>query len=234
MGSLRDLVLTVFILGLLPAVLARPWWGILLWTWVGLMNPHKMTWGFAYNFPFAMIIAIVTLVAVFISREPKKLPLTPPVVLLIFFILWMTVTTILYALYPDLAWIKWEKVIKIQAFIFLTLMVMQSEQRIRALVLVATLSIAFFGIKGGIYTIAQGRRRHGARPGRRIHLREHRDRAGAGGHAAPDALAAAANRAALAAHRRDRLHDPHRGLDPRARIRAADCSRCSPWRSSSG
>jgi len=156
MGSLRDLVLTVFILGMLPAVLARPWWGILLWTWVGLMNPHKMTWGFAYSFPFAMIIAIVTLLAIFISREPKKLPLTAPVAMLIIFNVWLTITTILYALYPDIAWIKWEKVIKIQAFIFLTMMVMQSEQRIRALVLVATLSIAFFGIKGGIYTIAKG------------------------------------------------------------------------------
>src|SRR5690606_35431041 len=47
-------------------------------------------------------------------------------------------------------------VIKIQVFIFLTMMVMQSEQRIRALVAVATLSIAFFGIKGGVYTIAKG------------------------------------------------------------------------------
>ena len=156
MGSLRDIVLTVFILGLLPAVLMRPWWGILLWTWVGLMNPHKMTWSFAYNFPFAMIIAIVTIFAIFISREPKKLPLTPPVVLLILFNVWMAVTTILFALYPEYAWPKLEKVIKIQLFIFLTMIVMQSEQRIRALVLVATLSIAFFGIKGGIYTIAKG------------------------------------------------------------------------------
>ena len=156
MGSLRDLVLTTFILGLLPAVLMRPWWGILLWTWVGLMNPHKMTWGFAYSFPFAMIIGVVTIFAILISREPKKLPLSPPVVILIAFNVWLTITTILFALYPEYAWPKWEKVIKIQIFIFLTLMVMQSEQRIRALVLVATLSIAFFGIKGGIYTIAKG------------------------------------------------------------------------------
>lgn len=156
MLSLRDLVLTAFIFGLLPAVLFRPHWGILLWTWVGLMNPHKMTWGFAYDFPFALIIAIVTTVAVLISREPKKLPLTPPVVILLLLVLWMTITTVFFSLFPDSAWPKWEKVMKIQFFIFLTLIVMQSEQRIRALVLVATLSIAFFGIKGGIYTIGRG------------------------------------------------------------------------------
>jgi len=71
-------------------------------------------------------------------------------------VLWMTITTVAFSLFPNEAWPKWEKVIKIQFFIFLTLIVMQSEQRVRALVLVATLSIAFFGIKGGVYTIAHG------------------------------------------------------------------------------
>jgi len=156
MPSFRDLALTAFIFGLLPVVLFRPHWGILLWTWVGLMNPHKMTWGFAYNFPFAMIIAVVTVLGILISKEPKKLPLTPPVVVLLLLVLWMTITTVSFSLFPNEAWPKWEKVIKIQFFIFLTLIVMQSEQRVRALVLVATLSIAFFGIKGGVYTIAHG------------------------------------------------------------------------------
>jgi len=68
----------------------------------------------------------------------------------------MTVTTVVFSLYPGLAWEKWDKVIKIQLFIFLTLMMMQSEDRIRSLVLVATLSIAYFGIKGGVYTILKG------------------------------------------------------------------------------
>ncbi|MGH9548729.1 MAG: putative O-glycosylation ligase, exosortase A system-associated, partial [Terriglobales bacterium] len=156
MLSIRDIVLTAFILGLLPAVLVRPHWGILLWTWVGLMNPHKMTWGFAYNFPFAMIIGVVTIFAILISKEPKKLPLAPPIVILLLLVLWMTITTVFFSLFPDLAWPKWEKVMKIQVFILLTLIVMQSEERIRSLVLVATLSIAYFGIKGGLYTIAHG------------------------------------------------------------------------------
>jgi probable O-glycosylation ligase (exosortase A-associated) len=78
------------------------------------------------------------------------------VVILLLLVVWMTITTVFFSLFPDSAWPKWEKVMKIQCFIFLTLIVMQSEQRIRGLVLVATLSIAFFGIKGGIYTIAHG------------------------------------------------------------------------------
>ena len=52
---MRDIALTTVIFGLLPFVFARPWFGILLWTWVGLMNPHKLTFGFAYNLPFAEV-----------------------------------------------------------------------------------------------------------------------------------------------------------------------------------
>jgi probable O-glycosylation ligase (exosortase A-associated) len=156
MFSYRDVGLSIFILGVLPFVLRRPEWGILLWTWIGLMNPHKMAWGFARDIPWALIVAVVTLVAIFISREPKRLPLKSPVVLQIVFVLWMTITTVLFALYPELAWEKWDKVVKIHFFIILTMMMMQTEQRIRLLVLVATVSIAFFGIKGGIYTIAKG------------------------------------------------------------------------------
>jgi len=141
---------------MLPVVLSRPDVGILLWTWVGLMNPHKLTWDFAYNFPFAMIIAAVTGVAILISKEPKKLPLSPPVKVLMLLVVWMTITTMFFSLFPGEAWPKWEKVMKIQLFIFLTLIVMQSEQRVRALVLVSTLSIAYFGIKGGVYTIIRG------------------------------------------------------------------------------
>ncbi len=67
----------------------------------------------------------------------------------------MVVTTF-YALFPADAWSQLEKVAKIQLFIFLTILVMQSRERIKALVWVSTLSIAYFGIKGGVYTIMKG------------------------------------------------------------------------------
>jgi len=47
-------------------------------------------------------------------------------------------------------------VAKIQLFIFLKIMVMQTRERIEALVWVSALSIAFFGIKGGMYTLLKG------------------------------------------------------------------------------
>jgi probable O-glycosylation ligase (exosortase A-associated) len=152
---LRDITLAIFVFGMLPLVLRYPHWGILLWTWIGLMTPHRLTWSFAYNFQWANFVGLTTIFALLMSREPKRLPWQPPVVALLGFLFWMTVTTVV-SLYPDKAWERWEEVMKIQFFILLTLAVMQQQDRIKALVWVSTLSLAFFGIKGGIFTISTG------------------------------------------------------------------------------
>ena len=152
---MRDIFVTVVIFGALPFVLARPYIGILLWTWVSFMNPQRLCWGFAYNFPFAYIIAIVTLVSLLISREPKRIPWTRETVVLLIFILWTVITTI-FSVYPMLAWPEMDKVAKIQLMVFVTMMVMQSKERLNLLVWVIALSLAFYGVKGGIFTIVHG------------------------------------------------------------------------------
>ena len=54
--DMRDYVLTAFVFGMVPFCVARPWIGILMWYWLGLMSPHRLTWSFAYTMPFAMVI----------------------------------------------------------------------------------------------------------------------------------------------------------------------------------
>ncbi|MFZ5512296.1 MAG: putative O-glycosylation ligase, exosortase A system-associated [Pseudomonadota bacterium] len=152
---MRDILITAIILGSLPFIFRRPWIGVLMWTWVGIMNPHRLAWGFAYSLPFAMIVGVATLTALLFSKELKRYPAMPATVLLIVWVLWMTVTTV-FAIYPEAAWTQWNKVIKIQLFIVITIMVMQSQERIRWLVWVVMFSIAFYGVKGGVFTLTRG------------------------------------------------------------------------------
>jgi len=153
---MRDYVLTALIFGALPFVFKRPWLGVLLWTWIGMMSPHRLTWGFAYSMPFAAIVGVVTLIAVLISKEPKRYPFNPVTITLILLVLWMNVSY-LFAINPtSYPYMQWDKVMKIQLFLVVTLMVMNSPERIRWLVWVATMSIAFFGIKGGVFTLTSG------------------------------------------------------------------------------
>jgi len=152
---MRDLIVVLIVFGSVPMILARPHIGIYMWSWLGYMNPHRLTWGFAATFPFAMIIAAVTLVGFLFSKEPKRIPWTRETVVLLLFIGWMFITT-LYALNPDDAWPHWNKVWKIQLMTFFTLMLMTTKERIQHLIWVVALSLAFYGIKGGIFTILTG------------------------------------------------------------------------------
>ncbi len=152
---MRDIVLTAFIFGTLPFILWRPHIGILVWTWIGFMNPHRLTWSFAYDMPFAMIVALATLVGLLSSREPKKIPWTRETILLVIFLLWTVLTTV-YSIYPAFAWQHLNQFWKILLMVYVTMILMQSRERINQLVWVIALSIGFYGVKGGIFTIVHG------------------------------------------------------------------------------
>jgi probable O-glycosylation ligase (exosortase A-associated) len=148
-------MLTAVVFGVLMLEFKYPHYGIYLWSWLSYMNPHKLTWGFAYYFPFAFITAVVTLTAYLFSKEPKRLPLTPETILLIIFLGWMTFTTF-FAFYPYLAWEQWDKVMKIQIMTLLTAMLITDRKRLEGLVWVIALSLTYYGDKGGIFTILHG------------------------------------------------------------------------------
>ena len=101
--GLRDIFLLVTIYGSIPFIYMKPFVGVLVWYWLALMNPHRISWTLT-NQPFAQIIALAMLSSLLIARnEPKKLPVTPITVTLGLFWVWMLVTTI-FSLYPTLAW----------------------------------------------------------------------------------------------------------------------------------
>ena len=65
---------------------------------------------------------------------------------------WYLVTT-LFAWYPEAAWPQLEKVSKILLFTFLTLKLFQNRDRLRALFMVIALSLGFYGLKGGAWSL---------------------------------------------------------------------------------
>ena len=71
--------------------------------------------------------------------------------------LWIhfTITTF-FAWYPDAAWQHWRKVSKILLFTFLTVLYFQDRKRLEYLFLVIALSLGFYGLKGGIWSILTG------------------------------------------------------------------------------
>jgi probable O-glycosylation ligase (exosortase A-associated) len=146
---MRDLLLTLVIAGSLPAILWRPWIGILVWSWLAYMSPHRLTYGFAFDFNFSMLVGAVTILA-FLLKGEKRLPKSPVLWGLVGFTLFTCLTTF-FALDPELAAWKWERFIKIQVMTVLTIFLVIDRRRLTALVWVIALSLGFYGLKGGTW-----------------------------------------------------------------------------------
>ena len=155
---MRALALFLTVLGLLPLVLYYPFGGVLLWTWISLMNPHRLSWGFFAELPYALIVALVTFVGFAVSRESKKVPMDAFAILTIAFTFWFSLTT-LFALansYSDIATDMWNRSIKTFAFILFTYMLTTTRRRIEALIWVVVISLGYFGVKGGLFAVLTG------------------------------------------------------------------------------
>jgi len=152
---MRDIVITLIIAGIIPFIFRRPYIGVLTWVWLGVMNPHTQAWGFAYDFPFSAIVGGVTLFSLVLSKGPKNLPLVPPVIALLAFVLWMNVTTF-FAISPDIVYDQWNKVMKIMLMVFVTFMLIKTKQQVQLLLVIILFSLGYYGVKGGIFTLATG------------------------------------------------------------------------------
>ena len=152
---MRDIALFAVIFGALPFALFHPWIGAMLWTWVSLMNPHRLAWGAAFNFPFAAIVAGTTLLGLLLTRDRRSLPMTSPVIVLMLFVVWMCITS-LFAIYPHLIGEMFSRVMKIQLMVFVTLALIHTRKQLLIFLWIVALSIGFYGLKGGFFTLRGG------------------------------------------------------------------------------
>jgi putative inorganic carbon (hco3(-)) transporter len=152
---MRDIAIALTVFGLLPFIFKRPWLGVLVWVWLGVMNPHKLSYGFAVGFPFAQIVAVVTLMSLVVSAQRCRIVWAAPSIFLLLFVMWMSVTTV-FALVPDKIFTAWTNVMKIMLMVFVALAVMHERKHIEWLVWMLVLCLGFYGVKGGIFTITGG------------------------------------------------------------------------------
>ena len=151
---LRDIAYIGAFLVLIPAILYRPWIGVIAWTLIGLVNPQLFTWSLQ-DFQFAMWVGGATLLGVLYTKDRRGVPLTAQTLLIGLLALWFTITTT-QAWVPDWAWDQWEKVMKIFLMTFVTMILIYDKVKLRTLLLVITCSIGYFGAKGGIFSILTG------------------------------------------------------------------------------
>ena len=151
---MRDALLIAIVGAWALVALVRPWIGVLGWTLISIMNPHRYSWA-ASTLPVAAAIAIATLIGLLVTRDRRATPFSPPTLALIAFMAWICVTfpfSFSIANSMDM----WDKVIKIDFMIIIATIALTARTHVMALTWVLVGSIGFYGLKGGIFTILHG------------------------------------------------------------------------------
>ena len=152
---MRDIFLVIAVLAGLGVTFAYPFVGLLLWEWFSLMQPHEQAFGFSRTLPLNLAIAVVTITSWLLSKESKRLPRHSILILLGLFLLWMTFNSF-FAFSPDWSWPFWDRTWRILVIGFMVAIMATNRVRIEAIIWVAAISLLYYGVRGGVFTILTG------------------------------------------------------------------------------
>jgi putative inorganic carbon (hco3(-)) transporter len=114
---MRDLVLGVlFLYGPLVA-LVNPAGGILFWTWVSIMSPHKLSWRFGDK-PVAFALALAILIGVVFTKRRRFL-VTKETVAFTLFVIWILAVAYPFSMHFEQSFVMWDKVWRVDLMIMI-------------------------------------------------------------------------------------------------------------------
>jgi putative inorganic carbon (HCO3(-)) transporter len=159
---MRDILVLAIILGSVPICFIRPYFGAMMWVWVAYFNPHRFTYGMAYNFPVSTVIAIPTLLGIVFFRKVNRGIFVRETVMLLLFWAWITITYLhatqvaLFADHVEDAQIQLISVSKVLLMTFVLILVVTSKKRLDILFLVTAFSFGALAIKGTLFGFETG------------------------------------------------------------------------------
>ncbi|MDP6763696.1 MAG: putative O-glycosylation ligase, exosortase A system-associated [Planctomycetota bacterium] len=154
---MRDIVVSLLILGMLPTCFRKPFVGLLLFSLLAYMRLQDLTWGFAREVRWSFMVAIITFAGFFASRREGRFMVSEARTVIMILLAVLVGLSILtsrdsgadaIALYTE-----YVKIILIALF---TTGIVATRDRLRAILWVITLSFAFYGLKGGVAGILSG------------------------------------------------------------------------------
>lgn len=157
---MRGLLLIGFIAAALPAVFVQPFVGVMLFSWVSFMNPQRVVYGIGAEMPWAMIIGVATIVAWICSRENKRPPTGATFWLIVAFLGYISLTTFFALSSLPSVFDEWDLTSKMLIFVLITMILTTNRIRAQALIWVMVISIGFYSVKGGLFTLVTGGAAH--------------------------------------------------------------------------
>lgn len=157
---LHSLILLGFLASLCGLAIIRPMAGVVAFECFSFMNPQQETYGLTGAVPVALVAALATVIGCLVNREPKRFPVNATTVLIICFVLQATISTIL-AQGPSTVVIPvYTDLVKSFGFLLLIAALLTNRRRIHVLIWAMVLTLGYYGVKGGLFTILTAGNNH--------------------------------------------------------------------------
>ena len=166
---MRDILLVLIFPVLLYFIFKRPYIGVSLWIWSAMFFPNGWVWGFASSFRYNLLIALATILSYVFQKNKIKTEASGLTVLILFFFIWTTISSIFTISNPDIVWFEWNIFFKIIIFYLLCILTIKTKHHINIFIWAITLSAAYFGAAEGLkYIVTAGGHTVAGIPGSRL------------------------------------------------------------------
>ena len=157
---MRDLLVLAVVLLLLPGAFRRPFVGLLLFSWLAYMRPQDLCWGFARTMRLSFLVGITMIIGWWANEQGRR-PFarwdfrSAALCVLTVFVTLSYLSARYWDQYTNRYFAEFLKIVVVALF---TSGQVDSRQRLRVLLWTIALSLAFFGVKGGVFGIVSGGR----------------------------------------------------------------------------
>ena len=152
---MRDLAILLTLVAAGAWSLKRPWIGVMGWTLISLMSPHMQFGYAAADWPVATGFAACTLIGLLITKDRLNPMAGAPAWWLLAFVAWICIT-LPFSIFFDESYPLWERSMKIFLMVFVTLALIIDKRRLDIFIWICVISIGYYGVKGGLFTILTG------------------------------------------------------------------------------
>ena len=166
---MRDILMVLVFPCLLYFIFKRPYIGVSLWIWSAMFFPNGWVWGFASSFRYNLLIALATILSYVFQQNKIKTEGSALTILILFFFLWTTISSIFTISNPSIVWFEWNVFFKIIIFYVLCILTIKTKHHINVFIWAVTLSAAYFGAAEGLkYIVTAGGHTVEGIPGSRL------------------------------------------------------------------
>ncbi|MBV5347687.1 putative O-glycosylation ligase, exosortase A system-associated [bacterium] len=154
---MRDIALIIVLPFMIYAIFQRPFIGLGMWIWTAMFFPNGWVYGIASNIRYNLLFTGLTVVVYLMSKQKMPLRFGYLGVMIIFFFLWTTLSTIFGLAPSEIVWEFWTRLAKIMALFVFILLIMNKKLHIDFFLWCLTLSLGFVAVVEGLkYVVSVG------------------------------------------------------------------------------